>query len=184
MRSADVGLVVALADRDHIRHIADAGVERIFHTAEVRHERVQRRVRVLFNARFGYVRCVRHLRDRLGADERRDLHLRHTCIKHPVDQIHLLVERQHLLEVLPTVARAAFQNIDLVCHDRFLLTFHFFYFVTTLCFCNNVLLNKLSLINLSQNLVNRYLYFALSLKFVNQESQKRCNIIISPIFRR
>ena len=172
MRSADVGLVVALADRDDVRHVADAGVEGIFHTAEVRRERIQHRVRILLDAGLGQLRRVRHLRDRLRADEGRDLHLRHTGLEQSVDQVELLLKGQHLLEVLPTVARTAFQNIDLVCHDRFLLT---------LCFCNTVSLNKISLINLRQNLVNRYLYFALFLKIVNQESQKRRNISNSSI---
>lgn len=66
MRSADVGLVVALADRDHVRDVADAGVEGVFHAAEVRRERIQHRVRILLDAGLGQIRRVRHLRDRLG----------------------------------------------------------------------------------------------------------------------
>ena len=145
MRSADVGLVVALADRDHVGDVADAGVEGVFHTAEVRRERIQHRVRILLDAGLGQIRRVRHLRDRLGADEGSDLHLRHTGVEQSVDQVELLLKGQHLLKILPTVARAAFQNIDLVCHDRFLLTFRY-YFVTTLCYRNIILLNIISLI--------------------------------------
>ena len=114
--SSDICLVVALTDGDNIGDILYACVYGILNTPEVGCKSVKRSVGVLFNAGLCKLGRVRHLRDGLGADKGRHFHLSDTGIEHSADQIHLLIEREHLLEVLPTVARAYFEYIDFVCH--------------------------------------------------------------------
>ena len=114
MGPSHIGLVMALADGDHIGNVLDAGLDRVLHTAEVGGEGIHLDIGVLLQRPGGQLRGVRHLGDRFGADKGGDFELLHARVHDAVDQIRFLLEGQHLLEVLPAVSRADFNHSDLL----------------------------------------------------------------------
>ena len=124
--AVDVGLVVGLADGDHVCQILQAGSLGQLSALEVGDQRHQLLVGVLLHAVAGHLTGVHHLRNGPRADERGDLHAPDTAGEQPVDVFELLLRGQYLLEVLPAVTRPALKNFDLL---------HFLYASCTLLKC-------------------------------------------------
>ena len=112
MGAVDVGLVVGLADGDHIGQVAHPGVPGVLHAAIVGHQGIGGDVRMGREHIPGQLRRVRHLRNGLGADEGRGLQQLHTGVHQPVDDALFLLDGQQLLQILPSVPGSAFKNMD------------------------------------------------------------------------
>ena len=119
MGAVDVGLVVALAEGDHVAHPPQAQLIGVLRAPQVGDQGEQVQAGILLQHHPGHVGGVRQLGDGLGADKGGVLDMLHTGGHQLVDDGQLLLRGDGgALDALESVPGPHFDDFNLLAHGK------------------------------------------------------------------